>query len=82
MTYFNTSSLDAVKLLLDAGFDPNLVINDCSKHTIIMKALLGGVAVDKIRYLVERGANVKFNTSEGNALHFAIKGGNLGNYII
>ena len=63
-------------MLLDAGFEPNGTVADGAGHTIIMKALLNGVSCDKIRYLVKRGANIKFNGPHGNALHFVVRASN------
>jgi hypothetical protein len=66
-------------MIVDAGFDVNNVVQDeAREHTIIMKGLLCGASSDKIQLLIDRGANIKFNLHSHNALHFAIKGGNIG----
>jgi len=68
-------SPDILNVLLDAGMDANLTLNN-NGETALLLALKSG-SPDTVRTLLEHGASTEITDSEGNTpAHIAIKRGN------
>ena len=71
----------AIDLLLDGGHDINAQNKDDENPLLVAlkKCLLDPLLVFKAKHLISRGANLNAVAKEGNAIHYTIKGGNIGN---
>jgi len=64
--------------MLDAGYNMEFV--DSWSKTPLLQAL-SSKAVDVAKRLIERGANIHATAPTGNAISFAVQGGNIGKYL-
>ena len=72
----NANNLDAIKLLIEKGADPNTVVNKETGQTLLMRAAENG-RNDLVEALIEAGADINTTSKQKmTALNYAINANN------